>query len=60
MTTPSNLSKPRGRQGLLLRLERFSRKRYKLVFFLAFLALVGGGYLGSKLDLESDILELIP
>jgi len=45
---------------LLLRIERFSRHHYLLVFGLALLALVAGLFLGSKLNLESNMLALIP
>ncbi len=48
------------KQGLLLRVERFSRQHYKLVFVLATLALVAGSWLGSRLELESNVLDLIP
>jgi predicted RND superfamily exporter protein len=48
------------KQRLLLQVERFSRKRYRLVFLLSFLALVGASWLGSRLKLESDVLQLIP
>lgn len=48
------------KQGLLLRVERFSRQHYKLVFVLAALALVAGSWLGSRLELESNVLDLIP
>ena len=51
----------RGRKHrVLLRIERFSRQHYRVVFLLAALALVGGSWLGSKLKLESNILALIP
>lgn len=49
-----------GRHRLLLRIERFSRERYKLVFLIALLAVVVGGLLGSKIRIESDLLMLIP
>ena len=49
-----------GKHRLLLRVERFSRRHYKLVFFLALLAIVLGSFLGANLKLESNILALIP
>jgi predicted RND superfamily exporter protein len=48
------------RHRLLLRIERFSRQRYKLVFLIALLAVVAAGWLGSKIKIESDLLKLIP
>jgi predicted RND superfamily exporter protein len=58
--TPGPEKKLGGKQRLLLRIERFSRQRYRLVFVMALLAIVAGTWLGSRLDLESDVLELIP
>ena len=49
-----------GRHRLLLRVERFSRNHYRSVFLLGLLALLGGIWLGSKLELESNVLALIP
>ncbi len=49
-----------GKHRILLGLERFSRDHYRIVFLVALLALLVGAWLGSKLDLESDILALIP
>jgi predicted RND superfamily exporter protein len=61
MANPSSDSPDLGsKHRILLRIERFSRSHYKIVFFLALLALVGGTWLGSKLELESNILALIP
>ena len=48
------------KQRLLLRIERFSRERHRLVFLIAGLVLVGASFLGSRLKLQSDVLELIP
>jgi len=45
---------------ILLAVERFSRNHYRIVFLAAFVALVVGAWLGSKLELESNILALIP
>jgi predicted RND superfamily exporter protein len=57
-----NSDKPKlgKKHRLLLRVERFSRKNYRLVFLLASLALVAGIWLGSKLELEPNVLALIP
>jgi predicted RND superfamily exporter protein len=48
------------KQGFLLVLERFSRRRYGLVFVMALVMLAGGAWLGARLNLDSDILGLIP
>ena len=48
------------RHRLLLRVERFSRQRYKLVFLVALLAVIAASWLGSKIKIESDLLKLIP
>jgi predicted RND superfamily exporter protein len=40
--------------------ERFSRRHYVVVFLLAALAIVLGGWLGSRLHIESNLLALIP
>lgn len=45
---------------VLLRLERFSRERYGVVFLLAALLAGLGAWLGTRLSIESDILALIP
>ncbi len=50
----------RPKQRLLLRVERFSRYRYRWVFAFALLAVVAAAWLGTRLQLESDVLELIP
>lgn len=48
------------RHRLLLHVERIGRTHYRMVFLVALLALAAGGFLGSKLKLESNILALIP
>ena len=48
------------KQGILLGLERFSRQHYKIVFLAAAVLIVLGSWLGSRLSIDSDILELIP
>ncbi|MCK5365627.1 MAG: MMPL family transporter, partial [Gammaproteobacteria bacterium] len=49
-----------GRHRFLLRLERFSRSRYGIVFAVALLLALGGAWLGSRLSVDSDILAMIP
>jgi len=49
-----------GKQRLLLRIEKFSRERYRLVFLTAILAVVVSSFLGARLEMQSDVLELIP
>jgi len=60
MQEHSNIPTLGKKHRLLLRVERFSRKHYKLVFLLALLALISGIWLGSKLELEPNVLALIP
>ncbi len=48
------------RHRLLLRVERFSRQRYKVVFLVALVAVIAASWLGSKIKIESDLLKLIP
>jgi predicted RND superfamily exporter protein len=45
---------------VLLALERFSREHYRIVFAVALIAAAAGGWLGSRLEIESDILDLVP
>ncbi len=59
-TAPTDPPSLGSKHRLLLRVERFSRQHYRLVFLLALLALLCGIWLGSKLRVESDILALIP
>jgi predicted RND superfamily exporter protein len=61
MSTPQP-DKPNlgARHRFLLRLERFSRQRYGLVFLGALVLALLGAVLGSRLSIESDILALIP
>ena len=58
--TPSEKPKLGSKHRMLLRLERFSRQRYWIVFLAALLLAAVGTYLGSRLKIESDILDLIP
>lgn len=57
---PSGKPKRGGKHRILLELERFSRHHYRVVFLIAALAAATGIWLGSQLELESDILALIP
>ncbi len=50
----------RSKQGLFLRIEEFSRRRYKVVFLLTTLVVLLSIYLGSQLTLDGDILNLVP
>jgi predicted RND superfamily exporter protein len=56
----SDPSKLGHKHRTLLAIERFSRSHYRLVFLMALLALIGGTWLGSKIELESNVLALIP
>ncbi len=51
---------PRGKQGLFLRIEEFARRRYLLVFLATALLVAVSLYLGSRLTLDGDILNLVP
>lgn len=57
---PSAMPQFGSRHRLLLRVERFGRHHYRLVFLLGLLTLVVGVWLGSRLKLESNMLALIP
>jgi len=48
------------KQRLLLRVERFSRERPRLVFALTLALVAVALALGSNVELESDILQLLP
>ena len=60
--TPAPSDKPRlgSKHRVLLAMERFSRGHYKVVFLIAAVVVVLGAWLGSRLELDSDILALIP
>ena len=61
MSAPPPGMPPVGRkQRLLLQVERFSRRRYGLVFLISLAIVIGATWLGSRLKLESDVLKLIP
>lgn len=49
-----------GKQGLFLRIEEFSRRRYRTVFLATLLVVVVSMYLGSRLRLDGDVLNLVP
>jgi predicted RND superfamily exporter protein len=52
---------PVGRkQRILLRIERFSRERWKLVFFGSVILFAASTWIASRIKIESDVLNLIP
>ena len=48
------------KQGLFLRIEEFSRRRYRTVFLVTLLVVLASIYLGSRLRLDGDVLNLVP
>ena len=61
MTRPDSGGPTVGKkQRLLLRVERFSRNHYRLVFVIALVLVAGALALGRNIRLESDILQLLP
>ena len=48
------------KQRILLRIERFSRERFRLVFWGSLILFVASTWLGSRIKIESDVLNLIP
>jgi uncharacterized protein len=48
------------KQGLFLRIEEFSRRRYRLVFVITLVVVLASLYLGSHLSLDGDVLNLAP
>jgi hypothetical protein len=61
MSNPSPGEFPVGRkQRILLRIERFSRLRFKLVFAGALILFAASLGIGSRIKIESDVLNLIP
>ena len=48
------------KQGLFLHIEEFARRRYRLVFLVTILAVLGSIYLGRRLSLDADVLNLVP
>jgi len=47
----------RGKQGLFLRIEEFSRRRYRLVFLVTTLVVLASTWLSSRLTLDGDVPE---
>jgi predicted RND superfamily exporter protein len=61
MSNPSPGEFPVGRkQRILLRIERFSRERWKLVFWTSLILFGVSTWIGSRIKIESDVLSLIP
>jgi predicted RND superfamily exporter protein len=48
------------KHGLFLRIEEFARIHYRRVFLVTLLLVAGSLYLGSKLSLDGDVLNLLP
>src|SRR4030095_13481131 len=48
------------KQRILLRIERFSRQRCKLVFGGSLILFAPSVWIGSRIKIESDVLNLIP
>jgi hypothetical protein len=48
------------KQGLFLRIEEFSRRRYRLVFLATLLLCVASILLGRRLSLDADVMNLVP
>jgi predicted RND superfamily exporter protein len=48
------------KQRILLRIERFSRERFKVVFVVALIVFALSTWIGSRIKIESDVLNLIP
>ena len=48
------------KQRILLRIERFSRERWKLVFGGSLILFAASIWVGSRIKIESDVLNLIP
>jgi len=51
---------PGVKQGLFLRIGEFSRRRYRFVFLVALLVTVVSVWLGGRLTLDGDVLNLVP
>ncbi|PYT14759.1 MAG: hypothetical protein DMF51_08030, partial [Acidobacteria bacterium] len=51
---------PGVKQGLFLRIGEFSRRRYRIVFLVALLVTVVSVWLGGRLTLDGDVLNLVP
>ncbi len=48
------------KQGLFLRIEEFSRTNYRLVFLVTIVLVLVSMYLGTRLSLDGDVLNLVP
>lgn len=48
------------RQGLFLRIEEFSRRRYRTVFLAALLLVLLSVFLSTRLSLDGDVMNLVP
>jgi hypothetical protein len=48
------------KQGLFLRIEEFSRRRYRLVFLTSLFLVLVSIFLGTRLSLDGDVLNLAP
>ena len=61
MTNPPPGEPPVGRkQRALLRIERFSRERFRLVLWGSVILFALSIWIGSRIKIESDVLNLIP
>lgn len=52
--------RPRGKQRLLLAVEAFSRRRWGVVLAVSAVVFALSSWLGARIRLESDVLNLIP
>jgi hypothetical protein len=48
------------KQGLFLRIEDFARRRYRLVFLVTLLFVLLSIFLGRRLSLDGDVMNLVP
>ena len=48
------------KQRALLRIERFSRERFRLVIWCALILFAASTWIGSRIKIESDVLNLVP
>src|SRR5258708_1857214 len=61
MSNPSSgETSVRRKQRILLRIERIGRERWKLVFAGSLILFVVSLWIGSRIKIESDVLNLIP
>ena len=59
-SAPSSRPPLGSRHRFLLGLEKLSRRHYAAVFLVALIVASTGAWLGSRLEVDSDILSLIP